>query len=318
MRNTHGLITLHPVAELTLNSFKVLVEVARAGSFSGAAERLDYTQSAVSRQIASAETAIGMPLFERGARGVRPTAAGEALLRHAGRVLDDVAAAKQELTGMRDRVAGRLVVGGYPTAMASLIPRALARLLDAHPAIEVRLAESPTPRQLAALRRGRLEVAVVATGEGLPEYDLDGLRLNELRGGRGIGVAVAESHPFAARGAVDPDELADQRWIVGDEGEGPQFAAWPGLENPTIAFAVSGWPTRLGLVAAGLGVALMPGSAADLIPQGVRWIRVRSPQESFRRSTWAVTGSEPSPAAAAMVAALVDEVESWSAPRPPA
>ena len=99
---------------------------------------------------------------------------GRALLRHAARVLDDVAAARQELTGFRDRVAGRLVVGGYPTAMASLIPRALARLLDAHPAIEVRLSESPTPRQLAALRRGRLEVAVVATGEGLPEYDLDG------------------------------------------------------------------------------------------------------------------------------------------------
>ena len=67
-------------------------------------------------------------------------------------------------------------------------------------------------------------------------------------------------------------------------------------------------------MAAGLGVALVPGSAADLIPQGVRWIRVRSRQESFRRSTWAVTEAEPSAAAEAMVAALVDEVESWSTP----
>ncbi len=302
------------MAELTLTSFSVLVEVARTGSFSAAAERLGYTQSAVSRQIAGAEQAVGMPLFERQARGVRPTAAGEALLRHAARVLDDVAAARQELTGLRDRVAGRLAVGGYPTAMASLIPRALARLLDAHPAIQVRLSESPTPRQLAALRRGRLEVAVVATGEGLPEYDLEGLRLTELRGGRGIGLAVAESHPFAARTAIDPDELTDQRWIVGEETEGPQFGTWPGLEKPTVAFAVSGWPTRLGLVAAGLGVALVPGSAADAIPRGVRWIRIRSRQEAFRRSTSAVTEAEPSPAAEAMVAALVDEVESWSIP----
>jgi DNA-binding transcriptional LysR family regulator len=74
-----------------------------------------------------------------------------------------------------------------------------------HPGLKVQLTEASTPAQLAALRRGRMEVAIVATGEGLPEYDLEGLRLTALRSARGAGVAVAESHPFAVRERIEPE-----------------------------------------------------------------------------------------------------------------
>jgi len=151
------------MSELTLAGLGVVLEVARTGSFSAAAERLGYTQSAVSRQVAVTEKAVGAPLFERHARGVRLTAAGEVLVRHAGKVLDGVAAASQELAGLRDRLAGRLVVGGFPTATAALLPRAVARLLTDHPGLRVQLMEASTPAQLRALRRGRLEVAILAT-----------------------------------------------------------------------------------------------------------------------------------------------------------
>lgn len=291
------------MAELTLAGLRVVFEVARTGSFSAAAERLGYTQSAVSRQVAVTEKAAGTPLFERHARGARPTAAGRALVRHCGRVLDGIDAANQELAGMRDRLAGRLVAGGFPTAMAVLLPRAVARLATAHPGIQVRLTQAPTPVQLSALRRGRLEVAVMATGDGLPAYDLAGLRRTELRG-RGAGVAVAESHPFAVRDWVAPDELADQPWVVGaGGGDTPEFGAWPGIEEPRIAFAVRDWPTRLGLVAAGLGIALVPGLAAEAVPRGVRWIPVRG-DGGLRRTVWAVTDADPGAAATAMVRAL--------------
>jgi DNA-binding transcriptional LysR family regulator len=143
------------MSELTLAGLRVVLEVARTGSFSAAAERLGYTQSAVSRQVAVTEKAAGAPLFERHARGVRLTAAGEVLVRHAGQVLDGVAAASQELAGLRDRLAGRLVVGGFPTATAALLPRAVARLLTDHPGLRVQLMEASTPAQLRALRRGR-------------------------------------------------------------------------------------------------------------------------------------------------------------------
>ncbi len=305
------------MTEMTLTGLRVVLEVARSGSFSAAAENLGYTQSAVSRQVAASERATGGPLFERRARGVRPTAAGEVVVRHAGQVFERLAAAHQELAGIRDRLAGRLVLGGYPTAMAHLIPRAVARLLTAHPDMEVQLIESSTPSQLTALRRGRLEVAVLATGQGLPDYDLDGLDLTELRGGRGIGVAVAEAHPFAGRTEVSVHDLTDQRWIVGASTNGsPEFGAWPDLPDPKIAFSVRGWSTRFGLVSAGLGIALVPGSIAAVIPRGVCWVPVRAANTSLGRATWAVTTAQPSPPAIAAVRALVDEVRSWSTHTP--
>jgi DNA-binding transcriptional LysR family regulator len=297
------------MSELTLAGLRVVLEVARTGSFSAAAERLEYTQSAVSRQVAVTEKAAGAPLFERHARGVRLTAAGEVLVRHAGRVLDGVAAASLELAGLRDRLAGRLVVGGFPTATAALLPRAVARLLTNHPGLQVQLMEAPTPAQLRALRRGRLEVAILARGEGLPAYDLDGLHVSELRTSRGAGVAVADSHPFAVRDWVEPEELAGQAWVVGaSHGDSPEFGAWPGIAEPEVSFAVRDWPTRLGLVSAGLGIALVPGLAAPAVPHGVRWIPVRDQGNGLRRQVCAVTTRDASPAARAMVRALEDEV----------
>jgi DNA-binding transcriptional LysR family regulator len=182
----------------------------------------------------------------------------------------------QELAGTRDRLAGRLVVAGFPTATAALLPRAIARLTAVHPGFKVQLTEASTPAQLAALRRGRMEVAIVATGEGLPEYDLEGLRLTVLRSARSAGVAVAvavaESHPFAVQERIEP--------------------------------------TRLGLVAAGLGIALVPGIAAQAVPRGVRWIPVHDDTGGLRRAAWAATNDNPSAAATAMVHALEEEVSS--------
>ena len=299
--------------ELTLAGLRVVLEVARTGSFSAAAERLGYTQSAVSRQVAVTEKAAGSPLFERHARGVRLTAAGEVLVRHAGQVLDRVAAASQELAGLGDRLAGRLVVGGFPTATAVLLPRAVARLLTEHPGLQVQLMEAATPAQLRALRRGRLEVAVMARGEGLPAYDLDGLCVSELHTGRGAGVAVAESHPFAVRDWVEPAELAGQAWVIGtSHAESPEFGAWPAIAEPEVSFAARDWPTRLGLVSAGLGIALVPGIAAAAVPHGVRWIPVRDQDGGLRRQVCAVTAHDASPAARAMLRALADEAKGSS------
>ena len=187
----------------------------------------------------------------------------------------------------------------------------VAGLTAVHPGLKVQLTEASTPAQLAAMRRGRMEVAIVATGEGLPDYDLEGLRLTVLRSARGAGVAVAESHPFAVRERIEPEELADQGWIVGPRsGDAPEFGGWPGIAEPRITFTARDWPTRLGLVAAGLGIALVPGIAAQAVPRGVRWIPVRDDTGGLRRAVWAATNDNPSAAATAMVHALEEEVSS--------
>lgn len=301
------------MSELTLTGLRVALEVARRGSFTAAAEALGYTQSAVSRQIGAAEAAVGAPLFERYARGVRPTQSGEAVLRHARQVIAHVEAAELEVAGLRERLAGRLAVGAYPTAAASLVPRAIARLREAHPALTVTLWEAGSPAQLRRLRAGRIEVAVVAVGAGLPDFDFTGLRVEVLRTGRGMGVAVSAGHPLASRDEVHVDDLAREAWIVGAGAEGePQFGAWPGLEAPRVAYEARSWQTRLGLVAAGLGVSVLPGLAAETVPRGVKWLRVRDPALVFDRRTVIVTGADRSAGAEAVLREMQDESEESS------
>jgi len=302
------------MSELSLTGLRVVQEVAARGSFTAAAAALDYTQSAVSRQVATVEAAAGAPLFARGPRGVEPTPAGRVLLRHATEILERVDAAALELAGLRDRLEGRLAAGAFPTALAALVPRALAALRAAHPALEVHLREGGTPAHLRALRAGRIELAVVAVGDGLEAYDLDGLRATTVVAGRGLLVAVGAAHRLAGRGAVEPADLAPERWIVG-HGDAPQFAAWPGLDPaPAVAFAVGDWPGRFGLVAAGLGVALVPEILRDAVPAGVDLLAVREPRPT-RRDVLAVTRAAPSAAAAALVEALREAGDAMAATR---
>lgn len=304
--------------ELTLTGLRVLVEVAQRGSFSAAAEALGYTQPAVSRQISATESAVGTQLFERQARGVRPTPSGEALLRHARHVIAQVEAAELEIAGLRDRIAGRLAIGAYPTAAASLVPRVIARLRKAHPALTVNLWEASSPAQIRRLRAGRIEVAVVATGDGLPDYDLTGLRTEVVRTGRGLGIAVSTDHPLASRDEVHVDDLVREAWIVGAGGEGePQFGAWPTLADPRVVHEVHSWQTRLGLVAAGLGVSVLPGLAADIVPHGVKWLRVNDPGLTQRRATVLVTAADRSAGASAVVHAMHEEMTRFLADRAP-
>ncbi len=298
---------------MTLVGLRVVLEVARSGSFTAAAAALGYTQSAVSRQVGSMEAAAGTPLFARGARGVRPTAAGDVVVARAARVLGEVDGAALELAGLRDRLAGRLAVGAYPVAAAVLVPRAVARLRGRHPALEVELSEAASPAQLRRLRASRLEVALVATGDGLPDHDLSGLRTTPVRTGRRAGVAVCATHRLAARAVVDVADLEAETWVVGAGGEAePQFGAWPSLDRPRIGYRARSWPTRFGLVAAGLAVSMVPGVAADAVPRGVRWLPVRDPDLTLNRTAWAVTADMPSAAATAMVDALVAEAAAWA------
>ncbi|MHA6618773.1 LysR family transcriptional regulator [Pseudonocardia sp. DLS-67] len=293
------------MAEMTLVGLRVVLEVARQGSFSAAAVSLGYTQSAVSRQVGAMESAAGATLFERLARGVRPTAAGEVVARRAARVLGEVDGALEEISGVRDRLAGRLVVSGFPAAAAVLLPRAIALLGQRHPDLQVDLQEAASPVQLRRLRAGRIEVALVATVDMVPERDLAGLRHEAVTIPRGPGIGVAAGHRLADRDAVTVADLAEETWIVGSGPAGePQFGPWPGLDGPRIGHEVRNWATRFGLVAAGLGITRVPGLAAESVPHGVRWLPVDDPVTSSHGSLEIVTAESPSPAARAVVQAL--------------
>src|SRR3954467_2435843 len=124
---------------LDVKRLRVLREVAALGSFSGAAEALAYTQSAVSQQVAPLERETGTRLLERTSRGVRTTEAGAALVRHADAVIARLTEAEAELEAIPRLPAGRVRLAAFPSASAGLVPSAVSVFRARHPAVDVEL-----------------------------------------------------------------------------------------------------------------------------------------------------------------------------------
>ncbi|MFJ8750571.1 LysR family transcriptional regulator [Streptomyces sp. NPDC102441] len=294
------------MADFTLTGLRVVQAVVGTGSFTAAADALGYTQSAVSRQVAAMEAAAGAPLFVRGARGVVPSPAGTALARRAASALNEIDAVSTDLARLQDHLTGRVVIAAFPSAAAVLVPRTLARLRNEHPGLVTEFGEASSPTQLRQLRAHRIDVAVIGVGADLPAYDLEGLSHDLLLDGSLL-LAVPANHRFADRGSVPVTELRDEGWIVGKGlRDDPQFGAWPTLDHPNIAYVAREWPTRLGFVAAGLGIAVLPELAAASVPAGVRTVHVDDPAW-LGRAAVAVTVRTRSPEVTATVEALRHE-----------
>ncbi|MFC9993621.1 LysR family transcriptional regulator [Nocardia sp. NPDC127526] len=274
------------MGEFTVSGLRVVREAARTGSFTRAAERLGYTQSAISRQITLMEQAAGHPLFERLARGVRPTAAGRIVLRHADSVLDALDTARDEL---RDPLPpARLRVGAFATAHAALVPRSIAQVAGRHPSAEIRLREGTSPSLLTALARGRIDLAVLSGVIEPPEQvEITALLDDSLY------VAIPAAHRLAGRTTVSATALRDEKWIVGsDESRTALLGAWTGAtRHPHIAHIARDWIAKLGLVAAGLGITVVPGLAVPALPATIFIARIDDPAAvrptvlAYRRGT---------------------------------
>jgi DNA-binding transcriptional LysR family regulator len=284
------------MADLNVTGLRVLREVAVQGSFTAAARTLGYTQSAVSRQVAALEAAAGTPLFERTARGVRLTDAGDSLLQHARTVLDELDAAQRELAGIADLATGRLGVGAFPTAMASLVPRALAGFRAAQPSVRVGLREGVSSSQVKRLISGVTDVAVIGILPGSGEMLDRRIALEHLIDDPLL-LAVGREHPLARRRFVEIDDVAGEDWIAGSsKASDTMIGAWQWADwRPRVALIAKEWTAKLGLVAAGLGVTLVPGLAADAVRRDVALVRIRSERPASRAVSIATMAGQGAP-----------------------
>ncbi|MFE1881485.1 LysR family transcriptional regulator [Streptomyces diastatochromogenes] len=303
MRTSHE----KPAPDLSTVWLRAFLEVARAGSFTVAARALGWTQSAVSRQVGSLESALGAgPLFDRLPRGVRLTAAGQALVPYAEAVAESLRGAVSELGALRELTGGRLRFGAFATADAALVPHALAAFRARHPAVRVEREEGLTGGLLDRLAAGHLDLAVVSTTGRAPleSYDLHHLLDEPLY------VAVPAAHPLAGADGVGLAQLADADWISGSarpEGTLLDAALREGF-RPRVAHVVAEWTAKQGYVAAGLGVALVPGLAAEGVRPDVVLLPVRE-EEAPVRAVYAATvrGRTPAPAVRAFLTVLREE-----------
>ncbi|MFK4064428.1 LysR family transcriptional regulator [Streptomyces sp. NPDC029674] len=283
--------------DLSTGWLRTFVEVARHGSFTVAARELGWTQSAVSRQIAALEAALGgEPLFDRLPRGVRPTAHGRTLLPHAEELLSRLLSLGRELTALRDAAGGLLRFGAFATADAGLVPRAIAAFRARHPGVALSREEGLTPALLSRLAEGELDLAVVSTtGGALPgeAYELHHL-LDET-----LYVALPAGHALAGEPELRLPRLAAEDWISGSprvEGSLLEPALRHGF-RPHVAHVVAEWTAKQGYVAAGLGVALVPALAAEGVRPDIALVPIRDEGAPPRR-VYAATARDRAPAPA--------------------
>jgi len=304
---------------LDVRRMKVLREVAARGSFSAAADALAYTQSAVSQQIAALEREAGTKLVERNARGVRLTDAGRALVEHADVILARLADAEAELEAMAGLRGGRLRLAAFPSAGATLMPEAIARFRERHPAVELTLEPAEPDDGLARLRAGEIDIALDITAAFNPRGD-DGVERTPLLEDR-MYVALPASHPLAAKRSLKLSELSDESWILGMPGSCPDSSIFlrscqtAGFE-PRIAFNSNDYFAIQGFVAAGVGASFIPDLALITVRDDivVRSLGARPPA----RHVWAATlkDSYCSPAKQAMLEVLVEVAREFSVSRP--
>jgi molybdate transport repressor ModE-like protein len=290
---------------MTYNDFsptglRVLREVAQVGSFTAAARALGYSQSAVSRQVAALEAVAGHQLFERSHDGVVLTPAGARLLPRAVRVLDELDAAVREAAGPEASV-GPVRLGAFATAVAGLVPRALASLPRDLPVV---LREGTTPALTRALRAGTLDLAVLARTPPFRPLDAESppLELTTLSE-RELVVGVPAGHPLAGARAVEAHQLEGQVWVASRSDSGDALlGVWPGLaERANVRYVVRDWLAKLQIVAAGLAITTIAPIALDALPDGIKVVAVRGEPQETRRVVLAHR-PEPLDAAATRVA----------------
>jgi DNA-binding transcriptional LysR family regulator len=317
---------------LDVTRLRVLVAVERYGSVTAAARALNYAQPSVSHHLARLEAETGIKLIQRAGRGIRLTDAGRLLAERAAEVIGRLDAAENELAAYTSQRAGRLRLAAFPSALGTIVPAAAAMLRGHQSGVDLRLAEAEPPEALRMLRAGHVDVAVIfrhfpdGPGPAVPGQ-LTADFPDPLADDRDDGIHVTEGlrerllldepvHLVVSAHAAEPPapdlaRYARHRWIAGcDRCRGPllRHCAAAGFA-PKIAFTTDDYVAAQALVAADLGVSILPA----LCLRAARHPGVTTvPLAGARRHVLAVRyGDPPDPPA---VAALIDVLRAAAEP----
>lgn len=297
---------------LDLKRLRVLREVAECGSFSAAADELHVSQSAVSQQISALEAEVGVPLLLRLRSGPQLTDAGTLLVSHADAAICRLEEAERELAELAGLGAGELRMASFSSASATLVTHAVRRFRDLHPSIRLRLTEADPEDSLPALKRGASDLVLA--------YDFE---LDQIGGDRDLvlthlldeemHVALPPEHRLAGERAIRLEQLAGETWLCGASESSCRRLTVLSCERagftPDVAYESNDYTVMQALVAAGVGVTLIPDLALMHRNPEVAIVDIE-PFAPVRR-VWAVTleaGSRSS-----STEAMIDVLEGVSA-----
>ncbi|GAA1247605.1 LysR family transcriptional regulator [Streptomyces javensis] len=275
---------------LTPPQLQAICEVVAAGSFRTAAKRLGYTPSAVSQQISTVERTLGVPLFERSPRSVRPTAAGLQLALRAGRLLADLSATENEMRAYAAAERGRLRLGSFWSAGFRLVPTVLTGFLRDRPEVDVRYEEGDPQVTVDAVLEGRLDLAVIFEYGVVPHSWPEGLEHTLVRE-EPLYLLLPAAHPLAGRPRIRLADLRDERWISYHEDTDAarclRHICAAGGFLPEVLFRTNDYNLPYELVRQGLGVAIAPelavvDTSTSPDASGTRLVRLTDPTHTRR------------------------------------
>jgi DNA-binding transcriptional LysR family regulator len=292
---------------IDLRRLRALRAVADHGTLAAAADALHLTPSAVSQQLAALERDVARPLLEPSGRSVRLTPAARVLLEHADALFAQMERLEGELASDGGQARGELRVAGFPTALAGLLPPAARILRDQAPAVTLRVVELETLQAVAALARRDADLMLGMECSAAPQAGDPRYHREELLGDT-LDAVLPVAHALAGRTWIELSELAGEQWVAPPVGWSCDEVLHAGCHaagfSPRIAHRAGDWQATMGLVAAELGISLVPRLAQTAPPPGVVVIPLAGTPP--RRHVFAAcrAGGEGAPAMRALLAAL--------------
>lgn len=297
---------------------RVLRMVATCGTVTGAAEALHYAPSAVSQQLRTLAKDLGVELVVQDGRRIRLTPAARVLLDQT----ESLYARWEEIRGLvalaDDEGGGALRLCGFSTAAAALLPRVAAHLRESQPSWQVRVMEVEPKQCFELLLADQADVAVVVATAELPSADDPRFELTQLLVDP-LDLLLPENHRLAHEPYVRLADLADEAWIMDRPGRPYhqllQSACAAAGFTPAVAHHAAEWETGAAMVAAGLGIGLIPRLAHP--PAGYHVVRVAlsgEPAPSRRIVTGIRRGSREHPTIATALRTLEEVAHTLTAP----
>ncbi len=246
---------------MEFHQLRYVCAIAETGSFSRAAERCHVAQPSLSQQVLKLEEDLGAKLFDRLGRSVRLTESGRAFLPHARSILHQMEAARAEVEDKRTDVRGAVAAGVIPTIAPYFMPRYTASFAKKYPEARLRIVEETTPILVESLRSLTIDLAVLALPLRHKEFELFPLRTEPLF------AVLPKDHPRASAKSLSLKDLRSEQFVMLRDGHcfrDLSIAACARARvTPRIAFESGQFSSLFGMVAAGVGVTLVPQMAID-------------------------------------------------------
>lgn len=252
---------------LNLHLLRLFTIVAECGSFSRAAQRAHISQPAVTKGIQELEKQVGMPLLERGSRGVRLNEAGGALLEHARAIYAAESAAEEELRAYQGLSGGTLRIGASLTIANYYLPPLVARFHARHSQLKLHLDSQNTETVVRLLLDYKLDIALVEGPVQHEQIEVRKWRDDELV------IVAASKHPLAQRRVLRAADLNDAVWVVREPGSGTREVVEAALRERNLHWShtleINSTAAIKQTVASGLGLTMVSRhAAADQIAIG--------------------------------------------------